>query len=800
MRSASFYLNDFLLFFLILVVFFTGISWLFQPEISGMITFGVFVLTTLNGLFTNNLRKLLRPGERNCAVFVPKLWVLWVLFAGGGHQLQAQTCNCKEYIYLNEPGIGSVLKFEVGSGVSLTEVSGANGAGHWYPGAGVSELPSPHGLGTDLNGNLYIGASGGNSAIRKFNCDGVISPVGPSTINNPGTNQNLFSIGNTLYVNTEGGPTAYNTCTGAQIGQACLNGAAGNLWGLSYNPQTEMVYASQRGGVTKVWAFTRAQLEASVANGTCINPLIVQGANAVLSPGENALPNVTGGIFGVVGDNAGNIYVVKGSFDGGGTDSYLLKFNAAGQFIAQTPPSNSTSGPYGVAIGIVWSEATNKLYVSNFTDIPVIDCISVFDAGTMTYLGTGAANPGLPVNNQAKAIAIIKECCPGSLPSTFSKSVCGALGAKFYLNQEAFSACDGIVCGSSWVPQGTPAGMTFDPCDNSVTLTGTGCATFSLNLGAVTSTGCAAQSSTFSICSSVAPIISNPSGSQSVCEGSSGSDITVNSSSNAANSIRFVRFTTDQMAFAVPTTAEAANIYAGTPVATVTPTGGAAPYTATLTTAAAGWTGLAPGTYYVYAIANPDLGDPCRPVQEIVVTIVDKPEVTVSAGALCAGSSIDLSSLVTGNSPAGTLSFHTTFAGANAGTNPLINSVVTPLANTTYYVRSAVNATCFSVGTLQVTVNNLPALAANNGQICTGNSLNLATLVTNGGGGTLSYFTTLVNAQNNINALASPVVAPASATNYFIRSTSAAGCYTIRNVVVSLAAANCGAIQVTGPN
>ncbi len=176
------------------------------------------------------------------------------------------------------------------------------------------------------------------------------------------------------------------------------------------------------------------------------------------------------------------------------------------------------------------------------------------------------------------------------------------------------------------------------------------------------------------------------------------------------------------------------------------------------------------------------------------------PVISVIPGTVCVGTSIDLNSLVTGNSPAGTLSFHATLANANAGTNPLVNTVVSPLANATYYVRSTINATCYSVGTLSVTVSTPPTLTVNNGQVCAGGSINLATLVTSGGGGTLSYFTTLANAQNNTNALASSVVAPASATNYFIRSTNAAGCYTIQNVVVSLAAANCGAMQVSGPN
>ena len=616
------------------------------------------------------------------------------------------------------------------------------------------------------------------------------------------------------------------------------------------------------------------------------------------------------------------------------------------------------------------------------------------------------------------------------------------------------------------------------------------------------------------------PSLTNPSAAQTLCEGNSGAAITVQTNTNLSNSVRFVRFNSDQMAGSTPTTTEAAAIYAGTAVATVTPTGGAAPYTATLSTGAAGWNTLAPGTYYVYAILNPDQGAGCRPVQEIVVTIVDKPDlvtnnlvqcesaagagavvnlnngvqnldgatlsfseggnpianpaaaaltvgvhtiqltassslagctstatftvevlayptsvaycpgdayvltapvgltnvmwyrnnvlvgsgssytvtqpgsynytgtgshacatgnccpsvftngpcydfgdlptgpyattlaqggpshlittgirlgntidneangqpnatatgdgsdedgltvptlvqgqsvvfpvtatntsgsaayltlfvdwnadgnfngpseaaapIVVAAGTsnglfavpyfipmtavlstdlgirvrlstqsglaatgaaadgevedylaqvvcleptlttnnatICYGTLLDLTTLVTGNTPAGTLTYHLTAADANTGANALKNTVIAGQNSATYYVRSVVVPGCFSTASMQVTVSNPPVLTVVNSAICVGGSINLATLVTSGGGGTLSYFSSLADAQNNVNALVSPVVTPASATNYFIRSTNAAGCYTIQNVVVSQIAANCGAIQLTGPN
>jgi hypothetical protein len=117
------------------------------------------------------------------------------------------------------------------------------------------------------------------------------------------------------------------------------------------------------------------------------------------------------------------------------------------------------------------------------------------------------------------------------------------------------------------------------------------------------------------------PEITTPSTNQFVCQGSNGANITVNSNSNSTNSIRFVRFSSDQMLGSTPTVGEIAAIYAGTTFNDITPTGAAAPYVATLTAATSNMSALAAGTYYYYAISNPTNIVDCKPVQEIVVTI-----------------------------------------------------------------------------------------------------------------------------------------------------------------------------------
>lgn len=93
-----------------------------------------------------------------------------------------------------------------------------------------------------------------------------------------------------------------------------------------------------------------------------------------------------------------------------------------------------------------------------------------------------------------------------------------------------------------------------------------------------------------------------------------------------------------------------------------------------------------------------------------------------------------------------------------------------------------------------------PVLTVTNGSVCTGGSIDLASLVTSSGGGILSYYTTSANAQAGTNSLASSTVSPASATNYYVRSQTATNCYTVKEVTILMKAPTCGTATVTGPN
>jgi Malectin domain len=205
--------------------------------------------------------------------------------------------------------------------------------------------------------------------------------------------------------------------------------------------------------------------------------------------------------------------------------------------------------------------------------------------------------------------------------------------------------------------------------------------------------------------------IINPSSDQTVCVGNAGNNITVQTDINTANSIRFVKFNTDQMAGAKPTATEANAIYAGTAISTVTPSGGSNPYTATYNWNSSDFS--TPGTYYVYAILGGVIEGDCHPVQEIKVVVLPKPTFTTAVTSpTCSGAIANNNGKITltnvqnsdkyfinvGNTSSGTYSSATTIP-------PVGTDIQTSIPNSggTYTVRFYNgDNTCFKDTTITV--------------------------------------------------------------------------------------------------
>lgn len=204
------------------------------------------------------------------------------------------------------------------------------------------------------------------------------------------------------------------------------------------------------------------------------------------------------------------------------------------------------------------------------------------------------------------------------------------------------------------------------------------------------------------------PMITGPTATQSICEDEVGDPVSVETNQNAPNSIRFVRFSADQtVTNGSETATELAIIYAGgMSLDTVTPTGVDDPFTATLTTSIGGWE---PGTYYVYAILTSDAGPTCRPLQEIIITVTDRPDISANDLTVCetmpgSGATVDLVALVQ-NPDGATLAFA-------EGDTPIGTPTAAVLAAGTHTITTTATNTlagCDSVLNFMVTVQDFPA-------------------------------------------------------------------------------------------
>ncbi len=464
-------------------------------------------------------------------------------------------CDCKEYIYLNEPFIEGVLKFELSSDILLNEITQANGGTapdqHWYPGTGASELPFPHGAVVDLNGFLYIGSDiTPNNPIRKLSCDGTIYPMDSTTIITNGHSlTGMFTIGNILYT-TSGGPASYDLCTGEYLGAMCLNHISGDLlsnvtssanWGIYYNKTLELVYTTgQQTAAHGIWVFTKTELENGIQGGPCIDPFIWRNDTvdyASLQTGDQFLPNDMTVLHGITADNAGNIYVTGWLTD---DSAFVLKYDSDGKFVTKSP----LSANYQFARGIVWSEYYNRIYIANQTDNPVVDCISVFDANTLTYLGIGAPNPDVPEDNSAKAMSIIRECCPSNNRQVINQTYCVSGGNDQLFLNELFPCTDGIICEAQWTPTDAASVAIFESCDQSIQENLTpGCYSFTRSSDGLNGKQCGAFEQTFNL--EIVDIgIVTMSADQTICDGKIPLELNISIANSTTGNIRWQMSTT----------------------------------------------------------------------------------------------------------------------------------------------------------------------------------------------------------------------------------------------------------------
>ena len=396
-------------------------------------------------------------------------------------------CDCTEMIYLNEVNNGGAIhKFAVNPDGTLSEIGSP-----WYVSSG--DLPSPHGLATDLNGYLYIGATAGGGPQRKLTCDGEIFDAGDFSIPIGGFNSG--SIGNTLYTNGnlyQSDPIrAFNLCTGDPLGSICLDqvseSGSAPSWGFYIDPRTDMMYATDYEG--GVWIFDESYL----ASGTCV-PLAF-----------NSSPVDFVREVGITTDELGNIYIVT---NGGAPSnaSFISKYTSTGTLLASSVLDGSEDGMgFADAVGIVYSETSGNIYVSSQS--PVEDCLTMFDTN-LNVISAIVGPSGSTAN--AKAVGIIKECCPSSNNIVADLNFCvDDISEIFFLNE--LYPCEGTICEGVWQVETLDPSVVYESCDQSVMITDGGCATFSKSSDGVgNNLQCGAFEIKMNICfgiQSVAPVI-----------------------------------------------------------------------------------------------------------------------------------------------------------------------------------------------------------------------------------------------------------------------------------------------------
>ncbi len=413
--------------------------------------------------------------------------------------LTAQNCTCNEYVYVNEVnGIGRVHKYLANADGSLTEIF--NNGDVWYPGGNASELPNPHGLGTDINGNIYVGEDLNPSNVRQLSCDGTIVPVNEFAIPTQGQ-FNIATVGNTLFINdtdyyTQQNILAYDLCTGNLTDQSvtfCENVNPFGDWGFTYNANSGLFYSvSNRnfspGFDSFVWIFDINDFDNDPA--TCVSALPL---TPTLVTGEK--------IQAIESDNNGNFYIVSEDLNG---CSYILKYDATGTLVTTSARDCALDGTgYAMAIGLVYSETTGLLYLSSISNLE--DCVTAFDTD-LNLIGPIIGPSGGA--EAAKGINISSECCPNTPIQTITQNVCIPAGGVQQVFLNDIYGCEGNVCEGLWEVENIDQSLNYQSCDQSVLrITGDGCATFSkVSDGMGDANQCGAFNITLNVCVSEEPV------------------------------------------------------------------------------------------------------------------------------------------------------------------------------------------------------------------------------------------------------------------------------------------------------
>ena len=403
-------------------------------------------------------------------------------------------CNCTDYLYLNDTGLNYVEKWKVNpTNKTISEVGDSQNGMPWLNAAGIVSLP--HGIAADENGYLYIGQLDGDNYIRKFNCNGeeIDADVSTAVFDNvidglfgynhflhdgilyvPGsTNPGLDSYDGSMFPN--GRLIAYDVCSGTQLG--CLWDAYS--WGFAHNSTDNQWYGTV-GTIIK----TGGLYDPSVygTNDNC-GGFGIGVSNFV---DIDTLPNnfavdfsdyVNPRAMGITFDDVGNMYIAVSDNGGFEAPSSLIKRDFITGIWTQSAidlseDANDNDGANWAALrGIVYSPSTGLIYGSSLDD-----CIAAFDTN-LQYDASGSSHLR---GDYPKGIGLLTECCPSNNNVTIDTALCAVSPNDTIFLRDLIN-CGGIICEGMWAEGMSNNGITYNDCNNSITIDAlTACGSFTL--------------------------------------------------------------------------------------------------------------------------------------------------------------------------------------------------------------------------------------------------------------------------------------------------------------------------------
>lgn len=377
-----------------------------------------------------------------------------------------QTCDCVDYLYVNDPALDITHKFTINPDGTIGPEIFSSGTTPWLA---PNVITNAHGVVSDLAGNLYISQIDTDpTTLYQVGCDGTIKST--DFIPNWDRTLNMVTIGSTIYSigrDPAGGDYmiySHDLCSSADIASiptpAAANGSTSS-WGLTLGLDGEL-YFTQTFGATNT-------------NDHCVFHVT---PDLTTITQVFCLPNIDNHhTFGVAQDECGNFYVVVTETAPGSTTVYKVDSN--GNVISSITDNALDDVGFGGAWGIVYNEPTGKLYIGTRGD----DCVAVLDAGGCNGNLTYEMNSGVPhvPGAYSKAVNIQRECCPVQSNVVIDTFVCDMpLGGMVEINT-LIECAEGIMCGAEWEEVGDSPSLVLDNCLQSVTSVALqGCGTYML--------------------------------------------------------------------------------------------------------------------------------------------------------------------------------------------------------------------------------------------------------------------------------------------------------------------------------